>query len=324
MQVPVSVSLIVGLCLLGRPTMALRAAEPPAKEREPSPFRVVGYVPDYRVASYDADAAKYLTDLIYFAAEPSPSGEAGLERIKPATLNFLKQIKEKHGVRVHICLGGWNRSKNFAELAASADARKKLAGQVTQFCLTNGFDGVDVDWEHPTKARELKDHALLLGDMKKAFEPHKLRLSVAMAGWQEISPEAIAAVDAVHLMAYDGKGRHSTFEFADAEITRVAKKNVPLEKICLGVPFYGRAVAKHDTALTYGQIVKKSHPAPEVNEVDGVYFNGPKTIERKTMLALEKKLGGVMIWELGQDAAGESEKLLPVIRRAIDASRQKR
>jgi hypothetical protein len=33
-----------------------------------------------------------------------------------------------------------------------------------------------------------------------------------------------------------------------------------------------------------------------------VYFNGARTIERKTKVALQRKLAGVMIWELGQDA----------------------
>ena len=55
-----------------------------------------------------------------------------------------------------------------------------------------------------------------------------------------------------------------------------------------------------------------------MNEVDGIYFNSPNMIEQKTKLVLARKLGGIMIWELGQDAVGES-KLLPVIRKVADA-----
>ena len=51
--------------------------------------------------------------------------------------------------------------------------------------------------------------------------------------------EAIGAIDVVHLMAYDAQGKHSTLEFAKSDIDRLVKKGVPLEKICLGVPFYG-------------------------------------------------------------------------------------
>ena len=48
---------------------------------------------------------------------------------------------------------------------------------------------------------------------------------------------------------------------------------------------------------------------PDVDEVDGIYFNGIKTIERKTQFAIKKGLGGVMIWEIGQDASGDSSLL---------------
>jgi len=122
----------------------------------------------------------------------------------------------------------------------------------------------------------------------------------------------------VHLMAYDARGKHSTFEFAESDIGRAIKKGIPARKLCLGVPFYGRNIANSNRTSTYAEIVKKYHPAPDINEVDGVYFNGPKMIEQKTKLALEKKLAGVMIWELGQEATGEA-KLLPVIRKIIDA-----
>jgi len=281
-------------------------------------FRVIGYLPEYRVAGFDPEDAKSVTDLIYFAVAPSAAGDAGLERIKPDTLALFKRIKAKYGTRLHLCLGGWNRSRGFPQLAASADARKRLIRQLTDFCRTNGFDGVDVDWEHPMKPSELRDHAILLTEMKAAFGPQKLQLSVAFAGWQEISPEAIQAIDMVHLMAYDAKGKHSTLEFAEADIGRAIKKGIPASKLCLGVPFYGRNISNSNRTSTYSEIVKKYHPASDVNEVDGIYFNGPRLIEQKTKLALEKKLAGIMIWELGQDATSEA-KLLPVIRKIIDA-----
>ncbi len=39
---------------------------------------------------------------------------------------------------------------------------------------------------------------------------------------------------------------------------------------------------------------------------------------RKTEFALKSKLGGVMVWELGQDAAGD-QSLLKVIRDVTDS-----
>ncbi len=304
------------------PANAIAGHQATAESTKPA-FLVVGYLPEYRIAKFDPENAKFVTDLIYFAVNPSATGDAGLDRIKPESLALFKRIKAKYGTRLHLCLGGWNRSRGFPQLAASAEARKRLIAQLTEFCRTNGFDGVDVDWEHPTKPNELKDHANLLTEMKTAFGPQKLQLSVALAGWQEITPEAISAVDVVHLMAYDAKGKHSTLEFANSDLDRLVRKGVPTEHICLGVPFYGRKISNSSRSMTYGEIVNRFHPAPDVNEVDGIYFNGPNMIEQKTKLALMRKLAGIMIWELGQDAMGDA-KLLPAIRKAIDADKVER
>ena len=164
---------------------------PPVAQAEKPAFRIVGYLPEYRLAKFNPDDAQFITDLVYFEVDPHKNGDAGLDRIKPETLKLLKGIKAKHGTRLHICLGGWNHSKGFPELSANAIARKRLIQQLTDFCRTHGFDGVDVDWEHPTKPNELKDHAKLLTEMKIAFGPQKLQLSVALAGWQDITPRRL-------------------------------------------------------------------------------------------------------------------------------------
>ena len=50
--------------------------------------------------------------------------------------------------------------------------------------------------------------------------------------------------------------------------------------------------------------------------MDGLYFNGPDLVAKKTRYALEQKLRGVMFWELGQDADG-ADSLLSVIREEV-------
>ncbi|HEV3022178.1 MAG TPA: glycosyl hydrolase family 18 protein [Pirellulales bacterium] len=279
-------------------------------------FRVIGYLPEYRMRHLDPDVGKYLTDLVYFSVEAGPAGEFKRDRLKSEHLATLRAIKKKHGVALFLCVGGWGRSADFAPMAASADARRKFVAAATQFCLENRFDGIDLDWEHPAGDEECGNFAALLAEMKGSFEPHHLQLSIAAAGWQTLPPEAIAAVDRVHLMAYDGDGRHSTPEFARAEVARLIGQGVPAGKICLGVPFYGRAIRDRAKTQTYAEIVRRHQPAPEVDEVDGIYFNGPVTIARKTNEAIESKLGGIMVWELGQDAAGD-QSLLRAIQKAI-------
>jgi chitinase len=282
-------------------------------------FRIVGYLPEYRLRSFPPDDSRFVTDLVYFSVSPGSNGDAGLDQIKPESLKLLENIRVKLGVRLHLCVGGWNRSKGFSALSASPEARQRLAEQLVTFCIQRHFAGVDIDWEHPHSPAELSNQGKLLATLHRAFVPHKLELSMAVAGWQELTPEAIGAVERIHLMAYDADGKHSTLDFAKKDLDRLLQRGVPAEKICLGVPFYGRKIADHGRSITYGEIVNRYHPAADVDEVDGFYFNGPRTIERKTKLALDRKLGGIMIWELGQDATGPS-RLLPLIRQTVVGS----
>ena len=61
--------------LLVFPTLGASAAE--------TPFRVVGYLPDYRIDNLDSSVGKSVTDLVYFSVEPDMKGgliESGSSR----------------------------------------------------------------------------------------------------------------------------------------------------------------------------------------------------------------------------------------------------
>jgi chitinase len=304
------------------PVIADEQQQPQARRRSDVKFHIVGYLPEYRIADFDLERAESLTDLVCFSAKADPAGDLNLGRLTPAHLQKLKLLKDNKDVALHLCVGGWERSEGFPRLAAAPKAREKFAESLVRFCLDNKFDGVDLDWEHPQNETEHRDYAALLTVVKESFQPHGLQLTIAVAGWQALPAEAIEAVDRVHLMAYDANGRHSTFDFAEADVARLMKRGVPAEKICLGLPFYGRELQDRSKVMTYAEIVKKFQPAGDVDEVNGLYFNGPATIERKTKFALSNKLGGVMIWEIGQDVPGE-RSLLRTINRAAssDAAR---
>jgi GH18 family chitinase len=317
---PVSAAIpVLATILAAAAVHAAGGAPNKSADRPAPPFHVVGYLPDYRLASFDPAAAKYLTDVVYFSAEADPSGELRADRLKPEAIKTLQKIKEQHGVSLLLCVGGWERSKGFAPLAASPRGRERFVGSVTRFCLGNQFDGADLDWEHLANDEEVQNYGALLVALKKGFEPHKLRLTVALAGWQTLPADAVQALDRVHLMAYDARGRHATLDFAESELARQVKNGIPAAKLCLGVPFYGRALDNPAKSVTYAELVHKYGPAAEVDEVDGIYFNGVKTIERKAGLAREKKLAGIMAWELGQDTQDE-HSLLRAIHRVLNAA----
>ena len=79
------------------------------------------------------------------------------------------------------------------------------------------------------------------------------------------------------------------------------------------MPFYGRQITNRNNALTYAEIKQRFRPGNHQDEAGGFYFNGPDTITKKVKLAKELELGGVMIWEVGQDATGKDSLLKKVL-----------
>ena len=278
-------------------------------------FRIVGYLPEYRVADLDREAIRSLTDLIFFSVFPEAAGKFGSQVLDdPATQKLLKEVREQK-IRLHLCVGGWDRSKGFPELAETADSRQQFAAGALAFCREHEFAGIDLDWEHPADEAQQTNYGLLLQELARVFHAEQKEVSLAMAGWQQLSDKAFESVDGVNLMSYDGPGRHATFEQAVQEIESLRKRKVPAAKIRLGVPFYGRGIQDRDKVLTYSQILQQHRPKPAVNEVADLFYNGPELIRKKTKWARGQKLGGIMIWEIGQDARGK-ESLLGVIRQS--------
>jgi GH18 family chitinase len=63
--------------------------------------------------------------------------------------------------------------------------------------------------------------------------------------------------------------------------------------------------------------VKQYQPAFDTDEVDGIYFNGLGTIQRKTCFAMGEGLGGVMVWELAHDTTDANSLLQRIYALAI-------
>jgi len=281
-------------------------------------FLVVGYFPDYRIDSVDSSIGSRVTDLIYFSIEPEPTGELDTSRLQPEHLTKLSEIKNAHGTAILVALGGWGRSDGFAAMATDQAARANFIQNITQFCLDNQFDGADFDWEFPADQAEVNAYAILLVEVKQAFQPHGLLVTVALSSWQELGSAAYEAVDRVHLMSYDHSGEHSTYDDAVGDVDAMLGQGVPQEKLYLGVPFYGRDIDNANNYYTYTEIVSDYHPAPDVDLVSNIYFNGINTIQAKTRYALRQGLGGIMIWEVGQDSDEEDYSLLSAINQALD------
>ena len=309
-------SIRFGLLVL---SLLVSASIPCGAQKKTNPaFRVAAYLPDYRLATLDPAAINGVDDLIFFSIEPTAAGDLDLTRLPPPVLQKLHELAQGRHTRLLVAIGGWERSAHFAAMATNETARSRFVAALTQFCLANQLAGADFDWEQPENPAQQRAYAALLLAVKKCFAPRRLRLIVALAPEPALPKDALRAVDAIHLMAYDHDGQHSTQTQAEADLKTVTDLGIARKKIFLGVPFYGRSVKDRNHDQTFAEIFAQSHPGPKTDQVGEMYFNNAQTLQQKTRYALKNGFGGLMIWEAGQDAPGDAS-LLRAIRRVLDS-----
>jgi GH18 family chitinase len=181
-------------------------------------------------------------------------------------------------VRVVASVGGWGGSDPFFHLADDAAPRATFAASAAAFLRTHpAFDGIDIDWEHPTTNGSANGIALGrpedgqgYADLMLALRASLDRLS-AETGRHYLLTSAIntehvivdrvnhrqaaTALDLVFMMTYDfyggwtnATGNHATLQpsgpgredgLAAATRTMIAA-GVPKEKLVAGVAMYGR------------------------------------------------------------------------------------
>ena len=297
------------------PALAILAGPPSLQATgAAAAMQVTGYLPDYRLAGFQAERCHLLSSLVCFSIQLQANGQLDAAAATQKVTGF-KRLKKKVELPFHLCVGGWERSSGFIQSSATSASRQQLGLQLARFCRSHGFAGVDLDWEHPKPGEQLSHYKLLLQQLAHIFHDQGLEVSVALPGWLQLDEPTYRAIDRVNLMSYDGPGRHATLEFAEGELEKQISSGALPEKILLGIPFYGRHIQTRRT-LTYAEIVSKYQPVADTDEIAGIYFNGVRTITRKVKLAREKKLAGVMVWEVAQDVTGDGS-LLQAIRKEI-------
>lgn len=278
-------------------------------------FRVIGYLPEYR--NLEPGWGNCLTDLILFSVSPLADGGLDTNRIRPDMLEALAEMKQRHGTRLHLAVGGYQRGENFAVMALDPKKRAKFIKNLSDFVIANKFNGVDYDWEFPETKNETDGYIALIGETKQALHPHGMLVSVALYPLPGLDVLQYGVADRIHVMSYDRGERHATYQQAAADMQFFLDAGLSRHKLILGIPFYGRAISVPRTAYTYNEIVQEYFPLPETDELPNLYFNGRVTVQRKTCYAREQGFGGVMIWELGQDSLSNYSLLRSIYAGAV-------
>ncbi len=304
---------------------------PAAGHGASAPFRVVAYSSELFKDPVEALPFDRLTHVIYAFLIPGTDGSLiGIE--EPEKLRALVKAAHAHQVKVMVAVGGWSYQNvplagNFEQLASDVRTRKLFVRNVLRFLEEYQLDGLDLDWEYPTRSGP---YEALVRELRQALSAEGLEFSAALNGaWSEtgapavsalVTAECLQAFDFINIMAYDadpaGPG-HSPVWFADASLRYWAALGVPREKLVLGVPFYGAP-----GWVQYRHIVAADPSSPWRDSstlVVGswgekqVYYNGIATLEQKTRLALLQG-GGVMIFDINEDTADDTSLLSAIDR----------
>jgi len=301
-----------------------------------SPSKVLtGYVQDFR--DPDQLDMTHLTHVIFSFAHPTKDGELLLNG-DPALNNLRHTVKKAHGQnkKAILAVGGWyhiegNESYDHFKSAIENDtSRTKLVKELMRIVEKEDLDGIDIDFEHPRSNQDARYLTLFIQELSQHLKPKQKELSVAVnakihsvAGTELTSvvyePAMFEYVDRVHIMAYDGQwdggynaANLSSYTFTENIVqywTNLFNTHqIPKEKLVLGVPFYAQPVDPDIKQVSYAAIVNHdtSSIVNDTVEMNGTtyHFNGLKTMERKTTLALQHGFGGMMIWEVGHDTSG--------------------
>lgn len=141
-----------------------------------------------------------------------------------------------------------------------------------------------------------------------------------------ITDEVFALVDWFNVMVYGNFSEtkpgqhHSTYRMLEMSYDYwVKKRGLDPRKYVMGLPLYGLAsgLPKKTSSTSFSKIMEQNGTkalgtdvAYVTNSIHTtpypVYYNGIPTISRKTAFALDKRVGGVMFWEISQDAQGEN------------------
>lgn len=319
-------TLVTAETVLPEPAAAIYA--PDALVSKPTDFKVVGYFPSWKE---DTSKLRYdvLTHINYAFA--IPTAEGGLRPLENAAV-AQQIIQQAHhsGCKVLLAVGGWSYNDTplettFLSATATAEKRAAFVEAIMTMCDQYGFDGIDMDWEHPRldggSAQQYE--ALMLELSAQLHKQGKLLSAAVLSGATADgniyydaaahSNAVLEAVDYINIMAYDGGDgeRHSAYDFAvNCGIYWQQTRGLSADKVVLGVPFYARP-----SWAAYGDILAAVPDAWQKDHVSyngmEAWYNGPETIRQKTEYAL-KNLGGVMIWELTQDAPGEHSLLAAI------------
>jgi chitinase len=328
---------------------------------------VIGYVGGFHGLLHTEEIDVEKLTHINYAFVDVKEGKAFLSNLKTDSTNFrnLNLLKKRNpDLKILISLGGWTWSENFSDAVLTDSLRQVFAKSSVDIIREYDLDGVDIDWEYPGipgeegnvyRPEDKENYTLMFEALRKeldAFEKEsgkKKMLTTATAGFISFlntteMGKASEYLDFVNLMTYDlfqgdtvvhhanlyQSDKYNSQHSVDKAVKAFHAAGVPMNKLVVGIPFYGRMFKVKKLEKGFGQkqlaqeyregytyfkdslVNKKGFKAFRdevakvpylVNEKTGeiLMYEDEESVREKCKYVLDNKLGGVMFWEYGSD-----------------------
>ncbi|MBO9632685.1 MAG: discoidin domain-containing protein [Chitinophagaceae bacterium] len=293
---------------------------------------VAGYVPSYRPAG-SIDYSK-LSALFYGFAGSSSTGTLIVDSSINGNLTAFKNATA--GKKRYLSLeGGGYQPNTLKNIAGNSSLRSAFASSCVSFCTSNGFDGIDMDWENIDNATDSTNFHALVSALSTALHANGLKFVITLSYNYNARFYGVASLntaDWIQLMVYDETGwgagspyaNHSSYESMENAVSYwVNKGYTDRSKIVIGLPFFGYQFASYaggvGTAKTYNEIATNTPGLKtDVDTIPLTFFNSAAMLKRKVDHVKFTGLKGVFIWELGQDLPSSDTRSL--LRAVSDAA----
>jgi len=318
---------------------------------------VVGYYSAWSRYSYPAESVDFqkVTHLIHAFVWPKSDGTLDTY----SSMNYPALIQRAHDndTKVLVAIGGWGNCDYFSPLLADSVSRNGFIDNLVQFCLDRGYDGVDIDWEYPGSNQDKKNLVTFVKELDQKLKANLGEALVTMAvpagAWSgsKYNYESMTPyIKWFGCMSYDFHGSwtnhagHNAPLYApsfetDGSVSSAMdylfSRNIPAEKIVMGLPFYGRHFntsglyqsATGGSGMAYNEIVNKIGNGWErkwddlakvpylVNDAktELITYDDTASVRIKCDYVNGNSLAGVMIWTIDQDHINGTQPLLETI-----------
>ena len=266
----------------------------------------------------------------------------GVRIDNPRRLKLIAELKEVNpDLKVMLSVGGWG-SGRFSEMAADDQRRMSFAQDCLRVVEEFGLDGIDIDWDYPTSSQanissspaDRENFNYLMRDLRTVLGEERL-LTLASSAYAEYIDFFACEqyLDFVNIMTYDMANApyhhaalyasENTEGCCEGAVKAHVEAGVPIEKLVLGMPFYGRGGTTMPRFVDYKEIKAENGmvemwddvaKAPYLADSEGnlvLGYDTPKSMKIKCDYIKEQGMLGAMYWDYaGDNEAGDLRNTL--------------